>query len=804
MFKNYFKIAFRNILKHKAFSLINMLGLSIGIAICLLIVQYVSFELSYDHFHKNIEQLYRITTQYPSGDQMLEDAASHNLAGPMMKEEFPEVLDYARFYMIENCVLGYEAKRFNENKIFVASPSFLTMFSWEFLQGDPFKALDEPLSIVLTESAAKRYFGNQDPMGRVLIYKDNQDEEQMTVTGVIQDVPANSHIHFDALVSYATAVESWNYELTWSHNDDYTYLQLAPHTHAEDLQTKFSGFKKKYMPEHDKTEYVIQPVADIHLYSHKTYEVEANGNANTVYALLIVAFLVIVIAWVNYVNLATVQSLGRAKETGIRKVIGASRYQLIRQFLLETCLLNGISFLLALVLVVLVAPYFQQLVGKPLTLEIFSQLDLWLLASIILAAGILLSSFYPAFVLSGFMPLKVLKGSYKASERGIKFRKVLVLTQFTMTMLLLAGTFAVYQQINFIKKQELGADIEQTLVVHAPGFAGSDSVYHQNLAFFKNEITLSPTVSSITISQAMPGNGIFEMSSTDGFYQPGKKPDVPLQYYFYGVDEDYVTTLDLTLLAGTTFQTNEQQYSSMIINEKAMQQLGFENPEEAVQSQVMLWDKTYTVVGVVANYHFLSLKEAHVPMILLPSHPYFANYYAIKLDVMGNDSYQDVIADIRQAWFEAFPNSVFDYYFLDEKFDAQYRSDVQFGQVFGLFSGLAIFIACLGLLGLASFTAKQRTKEIGIRKVLGASVKNILLLLSKDYMKLILIAFFIAIPVANYIISEWLQNFAYRIEISWWLFAIPGVMILLIAAFSVSSQTLKAARKNPVDSLRFE
>lgn len=443
--------------------------------------------------------------------------------------------------------------------------------------------------------------------------------------------------------------------------------------------------------------------------------------------------------------------------------------------------------------------------NKPLSLEVFSQPYLWILAGVTFLGGTLLSSFYPPFVQSAYKPVKVLKGSFKTSERGVRFRKALVAIQFTLTIMLLAATFTVYHQIIFMKEQDLGADMDQTLVVHAPWFAGSDSVYLQNYASFQNEIKRLSIVSDITVAQAMPGNGMQEMANIDDFFQSGKQPDTPISYYFYGVDENYISTLDLHLLAGTSFQSNGQS-PHLIINQTAMQRLGFKSPEEAVQSEVMLYERPYTVVGVVADYHVLSLKESHVPIVLYPVDPYFINFYGIRLDMeeAGSRSYQNAIASIREIWFKAFPNSVFDYYFLDEKFDAQYKTEEQFGQIFSLFSAFAIFIACLGLLGLASFTAKQRTKEIGIRKVLGASVSNILFLLSRDYIKLILIAFIIAMPIANYFISEWLQNFAYRIEISWWLFAIPGILVLFIAALSVSSQTLKAARQNPVDSLRYD
>jgi putative ABC transport system permease protein len=806
MIRNYFTIALRNFHKHKAFTLINVLGLSIGMATCLLILQYVSFELSYDRFHQNIEQLYRITTRYPSGEEIIEDATTQSLAGPMLKETFPEVRDYARFYIIKNSNLQYQNRRFKEDKIFVASPSFLTMFTWEFLQGDPQTALNNPLSIVITESVAKRYFVDEDPLGKVLTYKDQEDEEQMTVTGVVKDNPANSHLHFDALVSYGTALETWGIEPNWNHKMDYTYLLLTPDTQPGDLEAKLPEFERKHLSQHDESSYELQPLAEIHLHSHKTYEIGANGSYDNVYALLIVAFIVVLIAWVNYVNLTTVQSLSRANETSIRKILGASRNQLTRLFLLELLLLNSISLLLALVIVMVSYPFLQRWMDKPFSLEVFSQAYLWILAGAIFFGGTLLSSFYPAFVLSAYHPIKILKKSFKASEKGNTLRKALVIIQFSMTMMLLAATFTVHRQISFMKKQELSADMDQTLVLHAPWFTGSDSIYLQNYNFFENEIGRLYSVRSIAVAQAMPGNNLNEMAKIDNFYQFGKKPNVPINYYFYGVDENYISTLGLTLKAGTNFQHNEMGYQHLILNETAMLRLGYDSPEEVIQTQVMLYGRAYIVIGVVADYHFLSLKEAHIPIVLYPVDPNFINFYAIKLDMTGNGNvnYQDVIADIKQVWLEAFPNSVFDYYFLDERFDAQYKSEVLFGQIFGLFSGFAIFISCLGLLGLSAFTGRQRTKEIGIRRVLGASVSNILLLLSKDYMKLMLIAFLIAIPIANYFISEWLQNFAYRIEISWWLFGIPGVMVLLIAALSVSSQTLKAAIKNPVDSLRYE
>ncbi len=805
MYKNYLLIAFRNFRKDKVFTVINLSGLTISLAICLLTLLYVGFELSYDRFHENADRLYRITTANISNGEEIQDANTSNLVGPTLKATLPEVEDFARIYLIENATLSNGDRHFKEDRLYVAEPSFLQMFSWKMLAGDTKTALEKPLSVVLTQSAARQYFGDEDPVGQTLIYRDYGNQDDLLVTGVMADVPENSHLHFNMLISYTTATDHWKRKLTWDNNNDYTYLLVDPQAKRSSLSTK----AKQVIDSTNRfnTSYVWQLVEDIHLHSHKTYEAEANGSATTVYGLLALALLVMLIACFNYINLATVQSMHRIKESSIRKVLGASRGALILQFLTESLTINAVALLLAIALVVMVKSYFELLAGHALSFELLERPDVFAALLGLLLLGTLASCLFPAISVTAFQPVKVLKGSFTASGKGNVLRKSLVTLQFMLTIMMMGGTLLVYQQIHFLRQQETGATLSQIVALHAPKYLGNDSVSSRSFQFFRNEITQLPYVQDATFSSTLPGNGIYEINSTDDIHQLDHKEDFKTIFYLYGASDTYLQTLGINLIAGHGFRLPHasSETAQVVINKMAATRLGFASPDDALGQMLTFWGNKVTVSGVIDDYHHLSLKEAQIPLLIYPTDEAGADYFSIKLSAPTQaTSYADMIAGIEDRWRTAYPNDVFDYYFLDDQFDAQYRTDQQFGQVFGIFTGFAIFIACLGLLGLATYSARQRTKEIGIRKVLGASAQSILLLLSKDYIRLILIAFAVATPVANYFAQEWLQSFAYRIDLHWWHFFIPGITVLLIALLAVSSQSLKAANSNPVDSLRNE
>jgi putative ABC transport system permease protein len=526
-------------------------------------------------------------------------------------------------------------------------------------------------------------------------------------------------------------------------------------------------------------------------------EAEANGDGNAVYLLLGIAFFIVVIAWVNYVNLATARAINRAKEVGIRKVVGSNREQLVKQFLFESALLNAMAVGLALVLVLVALPFFNRLSGQQMGFSLLGSAAFWGSLAALYVVGTLLSGLYPAFVLSSFMPVTVLKGKLSTSRRGVTLRKGLVVFQFAASLFLLVGTFTVFRQIQYMRSQNLGIQIDQTLVVNS--LIVRDSTFLTQLDAFKDEMRRIPGVRKITVSTSIPGEAAGW--NAGGIRLKGTDEAQGKQYRVIGMDYDYLDAYGLKLLAGRKFSkvygTDPQ---SVIFNKMAVQQLGFDKPEEAIGKEIEFWGKQYTIIGVADNYHQQSLREAYEPLIfrLIPD---ASNYFSVKVET---GQLPATIAGLQKGWNTFFPGNPFEYFFLDDHFDAQYQADRRFGQVFGLFTGLAILVACLGLFGLASFTTVQRTKEIGVRKVLGASVRQILQLLYKDFALLVVLAFVFAVPVSWYATHRWLQTYAFRIEPEWWLYALPFGLVLLVALLTVSYQTLKAALANPVSSLRSE
>lgn len=794
MFKNYIKIALRNIKRQKGFSFINISGLVVGMAVCLLLFQYVTFELSYDDFHENAENIYRL--------RLTNFAGSHGAAGLAVKEAFPEVLEYVKLNKsFSGGIYSYKDRKFQEEKVFFATESFLKLFSFDLLNGDPETALSEVNSAVLTESAAKRYFGTKDPVGKTIRYQGINDYE---IKGVVEDVPANSHFHFDILVSYKTLIRrrgEW-IESTWISCPYYTYLYLKPGTDIEAFETKLKEFftqKEKEIPK-DKREdlnYHLQPMRDIHLFSNLDFEIENNGDGRVVYFLTVIALFILVIAWTNYINLSIAKSLERAKEIGIRKVVGAFRIQLIKQFLSESLLFNIVSAAFAIFIVQISSPYFNQLVNIPLSFTLLNNIRFWLILILMFSAGALLSGLYPSFVLSSFKPAAVLKGKSIRSGRGRVLRKCLVVFQFSISFALIAGTLTVYKQISFMKSQDLGVNIDQTLVVRGPQYSRSYYAFLKTLETFKTEAKRIPAVSQATVSTFVPGEDAWVRHG-------GRRKNVPKgdekEFRIIGVDSDFVNFYQLEILAGRNFHKNIiADQNSLIINEEALELLDFKNPEEAVGKGILYRDRPSRIVGVIKNYHQESLKENYEPLFLIRF--LWGSNFSIKVNTKN---LQKTISSIQYTWNEIFPGYPFDYFFLDEHFDSQYRTDVQFGKTSGLFAFLAIFIGCLGLFGLSSYETILRTKEIGIRKVLGASVQGILTLLLKDITKLIFLAITISLPLSYLYFHNWLGNYAFRIGIGWWFFLIPIALVLFITLFAVGYNTIKASLANPVDNLRYE
>lgn len=807
MFRNYLKIAFRNLLKNKVFSFINILGLAIGMAACLLILQYVTSELSYDEFHTNKDNIYRLKqNRYNKGVLSTEWAAGCAAIGLALKEAFPEVEEYALLRYTQGVVFNKEASggpiSFKEEKMYFATTSFLPMFSFDLVQGNEATALQEPFKAVLSQSAAKRYFGNEDPVGK-RISVNGRDEYE--ITGVFKDVPENSHMKFDFLFSYQTFVNWVGEEVltAWQWDGFYNYIALRPGTDPKVLEEKIPALIEQKAGEelrqYDASmEFILQPLTDIHLYSNYMMEAEVNGDGDAVYALLIIAFFIIIIAWVNYVNLSTARSIDRAKEVGVRKVMGSIRPQLIKQFLFESVILNTLAIVLAMLIVLATYRLFSTLTGKELTLSLFTTPTFWWVVVSFFFIGAFLSGTYPAFVLSSFRPASVLKGKMSTSKNGIMLRKFLVVLQFAASVFLIAGTLTVYQQIMYMQSQDLGVSIDQTLVIEAPSVV-DDSVYADRVQAFKNALLSKASVKTATASTAVPGNK--PDWNAGGIRLIHQEDSEGNQYRVIGIDYDFVDAFKLEIVEGRNFSrefgTDE---STVLFNESAVKLMGFETPEDALNQEIFFWGDTFKIVGVLKDYHQESLKANFDPLVfrLIPAS---RSYYSLKVETAD---LHETMSFVQETWNSYFPGNPFEYFFLNDHFNKQYQADLQFGKVFGFFAILAIFVACLGLFGLSSFTATQRTKEIGIRKVLGASVSGIVTLLSRDFIKLIFIASLIALPIAYLVMQKWLQNYSFKISISWWLLFVPVIAVLLIAVITVSFQTFKAAVVNPVKSLRYE
>ena len=825
MFKNHLQVAFRTILKRKGYTIFNIAGLAIGIACCLLIFQYVAYEKSYDKFHKNVNNIVRLRLDlHDQGRLTMQSATVFAGVAPLLKKDLPEVENYCRLIdtriswqgnnpVQNNVVLANEQKNIKalENKGYYADQGFLDMFSLNIIKGDKNALLNAPDKIILSETLAKKYFGNDDVVGKQITVNEGGYKYSYLVTGVFKDYPTNSHLSFDYLISYQTFVNmikrlgpnGLDAETTLGWYDYYVYLQLHPGTNQKKLDADLVSFSDKYLnneyskAHNNREDLYSMPLKDIHLYSHYNEEAGVNGDGKSVSFLFLIAFLIIIIAWINYTNLATARSLERAKEVGIRKVLGAMRKSLMLQFLTESFLLNLAAVIIAVVLAFCFTPSFNHLIGSTSEKNFYLPLPYLIGFVGLFLTGAFISGIYPAFVLSGFHPIAVLKGLFKNSNSGMFVRKGLIIGQFATSIILIAGTIIIYQQVNFMRNQKLGADISQTLILNGPS-EKQDSTYTTSYQAFKNEILRINGVKNIAASSGVMGKEIY--MTNPAVLVNSKDKDAVTVYTLY-VDADFLSSYNMQFKAGRNFISNDPgDKKTVVLSEEAVKLLGMNDPQKALNQIIYNYDDSLKIIGVVSNYHQLGLSRSMLPVIFVPK-PEINNYYSIKLQT-GN--VHQAVAAIEKIWNDYFPQNPFSYYFLDDSFNAQYKADGAFGEVFGLFSFLAIIIACFGLLSLSAYNVLQRTKEIGIRKVLGAPVSNIIYLLAKDFMLLVLIAFFIAVPVTWFVMNNWLHDYAYRISISWWIFLIAGIIALLIALITISFQAIKAAIANPVKSLRTE
>lgn len=817
MLKSFLQIAVRNFAKRKTYSLLNLLGLTVGITSCLLIFEYVAYERSYDSYVKNAARIYRVQEHdYQSGRLESSWATTSPAVGPALTKDFPEIQSCFRLFQ-----QGYQLvnpannARFHEEKSYAMDAAGIDMLGLQFLKGDPATALTGPGKVILNETTAKKYFGTDNPIGKTLYNEGGGKRRPVEVTGVFADLPANSHLRLDVLTSYPT-LRSWMdfgnstedvTQTAWSWNDYYTYIQLKPGTDWHALQAKLGDFMNRHynsLPQHkannDYTTLQLVPLTDIHLYSHYGEEAEANGDGSSVTFLFVIAFFIAAIAWTNYINLATARSLERAREVGVRKVLGALRTDLIRQFLVESLLLNGVALALALATAWSVIPLFDKLTGRTIGIPFLLPLTYWQYFAALFLTGTLLSGIYPAFVLSRYHPVTVLKGLFKNTAGGQFLRKGLIVGQFTASILLIAGTIIVYNQVSFMRNRQLGVNIDQTLVVNGVD-AVNDSTYASIYPSFRQNILSLKDVSGITGTSDIPGTEI--TWSTDWQRLRGNpKKNYTLRHL--GVDYDYFKYYGLKIIAGRSFSKDfPTDKKGVIINETAVRELGYAKPEDAIGEPLHASQRiidTVHVIGVAADFHQEGLQKVITPLAIVLRLPE-PNYYSIRVNT---SNLPQTIAGVRTLWQQYFPRDPFRYFFLDEYFNKQYAENERFGAVFGLFAGLAIIIACLGLLGLSAYNVIQRTKEIGIRKVLGASVQDLLFILSRDFLVLVIVAFVIAVPLTWWAMNTWLQEFAYRIHISWPIFAIAGALAFSIAMITVGFQALKATLTNPVKSLRTE
>jgi putative ABC transport system permease protein len=813
MFKNNLKIALRSLFKQKLYTTINILGLAVGVASCLLIVLFVRNEFSYDKFFKNGDRIYRMVLErkYPNHSTFYA-IIPHSFAGVALRD-FPEIESATNLFGFGNFSMSYrnerdEVKQFDEDFMLIADSSFLKMFSFNLLKGNRELVLRQANELVLTEEMAKRYFGAEDPIGKIM----HAGDQEYKVSGVLQDIPDNSHFQFNAIL--ATATFPFAKRENFTGFSSFTFFKLKPNTNAAALEAKFPKMVDTYAAaqierdlgkswadyrnEGNGYRYFLQPLPSIHLdATNLEAQMKPSGNRTSVFIMIAVAILILVIACINFMNLATARSSERAKEVGVRKTMGSFRQQLIGQFLTESFVLSAVGVLLAVLMVYFLLPYFNNLTGKQLVLPI-TLISIACLVGLAAIVG-LLAGIYPSFVLSGFNPVVVMKGNFTGSSKGKWIRNGLVVFQFWISIMLMIGTLVIQQQMAFIHNKSLGFDKDQLLIVEKVF-----TMEGQKQNTFLEEIRRMPQIAKAAGSSAMPGK------EDDYFgiqFQPEGSTEI-LTTKSMVIADGLEETLGFTLKEGRFFSEETADSLSIMLNESAVKVMGLENPigrklinirQDNNGNRIEVF---YTITGIVNDFNFISLKEEITPLVLL-SNEAFGNGFAYVMARVKGGQIPEAIQSIEKLWKEVNPEQSFKFSFLDENINAQYEAEQKSGSLFAIFSGLAIFVSCIGLFALSAYITSLRTKEIGVRKVLGSSVAGVVILLSKDFTKMILLAFVMAVPIAWYVMETWwLQNFAYRIDISLWIIFVSGAAALLIAWITVSYQSIKAAIQNPVGSLR--
>jgi putative ABC transport system permease protein len=780
----------------------------IGMAAMLLILQYVRFESSYDRFHADWERIYRVSTVNLKGGEMIyKDAMSFNLTGPTLQENLPEVVDFARtFKIFEGISIKKDDRIFRETDALIASPGFLQIFNYPLKAGDPSKALSEPFSVLLTESMAGRIFPDNDPVGQTFEIPVGQFAGLYQVTGILEDVPSNTHLGFSMLISYETLWRS-GFEPNWNSFIDYTFIKVADGTDPNALQEKMIPMSKEYIGENTTLVFWLQPVADIHLHSDFSYEAEINGSASRVNFLLITALFIAIIAWVNYINISTARSMDRAREVGIRKIIGAGRISLIGQFLIESMVINFLAMVGALLIIYLTLPLFRVLIGLDLP-AFWTDGNFWLMVIVFYLSGIVASGIYPAVMQSSFRPLVVIKGKFNRSGKGIHFRKLLVILQFTISVFFIAATLIVYNQIEHMRNKETGMNLDQVLVIREGNMImEGDSLSDERFLRFRNKVNSIPGIADLSTSSSIPAGGTSNIGSmSGGIWWDLHITEDQYTYYFASIDESFLPVYEIELVAGENFyhMMPEDTIMHTLINESALVQLGFPDPQSAIGEYLVLGGnhvRRFRISGVIKDFNRQSLKYPVEPTLYTYNHYRNGTFYSVKLNTADISR---TIEEIGTAWAGLFPDIPFEYYFADERFNSQYKAELQFGNVFSLFTLITLLIACLGLFGLSYYIMQGMIKEIGVRKVLGSTSGGIIMLISKDFMLMVLVSFILGIPFILIIMDQWLQNYANRIQISPWTILFSGFSVFFIVLMTVGYQTFKTSRLNPAETLRYE
>ncbi|MFH1942148.1 MAG: ABC transporter permease [bacterium] len=800
MIRNYFRVAVRNILRHKGYSFINVTGLALGLASCLIIMLWVIDEFSYDRFHEKAEHLYRVEQdQFYSGETYHVTVTPYPM-GAGIKEEIPEIVDAARYVWMGTQLLRYADLSFYESGVRAVDPSFLKMFRFSLVRGDSENALEQPRSIVITEEMATKYFGDEDPIGKTLV---GNIRYNFTVAGVLKKLPKNSYFEFDMLVPFEFLREIGRYSDNWGSNSIITMVQLSENASVQDVNTKITDTRHRHVAEsleddaeglerfnaRPKTQFMLMPLKDIRLYSYFGYG-RPMGAIQYVTIFVTIAGFILLIASINFMTLATARSSSRAKEVGMRKVVGAMKSQLVRQFYGESILLAFIALVFGIGLVAVLLPRFNLLSGKELTLG--ALLNWRFLAGMFIVTFLtgFVSGSYPALFLSSFRPVRVLKGGLSAGAKSALFRKVLVLTQFSLSILLIVSTVFINKQLHFMQSKKLGYDKEHVVYLPLRG----DTI--QSYGVLKDRLRQDPHIVNASGTNHPPTS---IGSNSGGADWEGKDPNLNVLISQNAVDFDYIETMRIEMAEGRPFleSFSTDTSTAFLVNEEVVRIMGVAS---AVDNRFRFQGTEGTIVGVMKNFHFQSVRYEIEPLAIY-CRPQWMNYLTIRL---APGDMQESLDVVKSIWESTVPNYPFEYRFLDQDFDRMYRGEVRLGSLLQTFTILAIVVACLGLFGLASFTAEQRTKEIGIRKVLGASVPGVMVLLAKEFVKWVCIANAIAWPIAYFILRSWLQDYAYRAPLSWWVFAGSGILALVVALLTVSYQSVRAALANPVDSLRYE